>query len=93
MFPTKGLDEGPQKEMMQGMQGLIGSLAYFQAWSLLTFLYESGGDYREALMRCFDARRNNKSHAVVTRVTFKGIDMDELEKAWMAWIDKVLNAE
>ncbi len=79
------------KEMGNAMVGqMIGSIAYFQAWSLVCFMWESGGEYREALMRCFDARRNNKEHADVTAVTFKGIDLDELETKWLAWIEKTV---
>jgi len=87
MFPAS---DGLGRERARMMCGLVGSLAYFEAWSLVTFLYESGGEYREALMRCYDARRQNKSHKVITQVTFKNIDLDELEKKWLAWIQEVL---
>lgn len=79
------------KEMGNAMVGrMIGSIAYFQAWALVCFMWESGGEYREALMRCFDARRNNKDHADVTAVTFKGVDLDELESKWLEWIAKTV---
>ena len=69
---------------------MIGGIAYFQAWSLVCFMWESGGEYREALMRCYDARRNNKKHETITSVTFKDIDLDALESAWLAWVEKTL---
>ncbi len=89
-----GMDLNARAEVMypgdRRIRGLIGSLAYFEAWSLVAFMFESGGDYREALMRCFDARRNNKAHKVVNQVTFKDIDLEDLEEKWLAWIKQVL---
>jgi hypothetical protein len=87
MFPAS---DPMGRRNAQRMRGIVGSLAYFEAWALVTFLYESGGEYREALMRCFAARRQNKSHKVVTQVTFKNIDLGKLEKEWLAWIKTVL---
>lgn len=77
-------------EMGRDAVAMVGGLAYFQAWALVTFMYESGGEYREALMRCFDGRRNNKKHEVITKITFKGIDLVKLEAEYLAWIEKVL---
>lgn len=89
-----GTDLNARAEVMypgnRQIRGLIGSLAYFEAWTLVAFLFESGGEHREALMRCFDARRNNKAHKVVNQVTFKGMDLEDLEEKWLAWIRKVL---
>ncbi|MBN2489400.1 MAG: hypothetical protein JXQ29_00930, partial [Planctomycetes bacterium] len=81
------------KRTARALQGLVGTLAYFQAWSLVAFLHEAGGERREALLRAYEARRHNKPHAVVNAAAFKGLDLDALEREWLAWIGRLLEAK
>jgi hypothetical protein len=63
------------------------SVCYAQGWALCHFLQHSGERLYERVLPTFiKLAKSDSNMEEVNRKAFRGIDLDELEAAWKAWV-------
>ncbi|MCB9889619.1 MAG: hypothetical protein H6836_08570 [Planctomycetes bacterium] len=66
------------------------SICYAEGWALCQFLLHSGNrKYEAALNRFIKLVQDDTNMPAVTKKAFHGIDLDQLEAEWKAWITKL----
>ena len=65
-----------------------GSVCYAQGWALCQFLLHSGNKkYEDLIPKFIKLVKDDTNMDKVTDKVFKGIDFDELDKEFLAWVD------
>lgn len=82
----------PLRELLQYSQRQYysnASVCYAEGWSLCQFMFHGGNKkYARVINKFVKLVMNDTNMPVVTKKAFKGIDLDQLEADWKAWVLK-----